>query len=75
MSNVNHRSEKKITTIRRGKYLVEVPIEVTYSPDDPDEPIVAAQTAQLLDEISRHAAAGDIAWLKQHGKVYELVEA
>jgi len=68
------RRENKITTIRRGRYLVEVPIEVTYSPDAPDEPIIDSKTARLLDEIARHAAAADIPWLKQHGKVYELVD-
>jgi hypothetical protein len=69
------RREKKVTSIRRGRYLVEVPIEVTYSPDAPDEPAIDASTAHLLDEIARRAAAGDVPWLKQHGKVYELVEA
>ncbi len=69
------RREKKTKTIRRGRYLVEVPIEVVYSPDDPDQPVIEADTARLLDEIARHAAAGDVGWLKQHGKVYELVEA
>lgn len=69
------RIEKKITTIRRGHYLVEVPIEVTYSPESPDEPIISRETAQLLDEIALRAVAGDVPWLKQHGKVYELVEA
>ncbi len=69
------RRGKKITTVRRGKYLVEVPIEVVYSPLAPDEPIVEAHTALLLDEVARHAEQGDVAWLKEHGKVYELVEA
>lgn len=69
------RREKKTTTIRRGRYLVEVPIEVTYSPDSPDEPIIEPETARLLDEIARRTAAGDVPWLKEHGKVYELVEA
>lgn len=69
------RYEKKLTTVRRGKYLVEVPIEVAYSPDSPDEPVIDAETARLLDEIAQHAVAGDVPWLKQHGKVYELVDA
>ncbi|HSW43963.1 MAG TPA: hypothetical protein VLM89_00130 [Phycisphaerae bacterium] len=54
---------------------MEVSIKVSYSPDAPDEPVIDSKTAQLLDEIAQHAAAGDVAWLKQHGKVYELVEA
>ncbi len=69
------QTETKITSIRRGRYLVEVPIQVSYSPDAPEDPIIDSKTAQLLDEIARHAATGDAAWLKQYGKVYELVEA
>ncbi len=69
------RTGRKLTTIRRGRYLVEVEIEVTFSPEQPDEPIISAQTARLLDEIAQHAARADVPWLKQHGKVYELVEA
>jgi hypothetical protein len=72
---MEHRREKRITTIRRGRYLVEVGVEVTYSPEDPDEPMLDPQTARLLDEIAEHAATGDVAWLRQHGKVYELVDA
>ena len=69
------KRQTKVTTIRRGRYLAEVPIEVVYSPDAPDEPIIEPETARLLDEIARRAAAGDIVWIKQHGKVYELIEA
>ena len=71
----NVRTETKVTTIRRGRYLVEVPIEVIYSPDAPDDPIIDPETARLLDDIAKHAAAGDVPWLKQYGKVYELIEA
>ncbi len=65
----------KTATVRRGKYLVEVSIRVEYSDLVPDEPVVPAESAKLLDEVARHAAEGDVPWLKQHGKVYELVEA
>ena len=71
----NTRVEQKITTIRRGRYLVEVPIQVTYSPDAPDDPVIDPNTARLLDEIARHAEAGDIQQIRPYGKVYELVEA
>lgn len=69
------RTETKVTTVRRGQYLIEVPIQVTYSPDAPDDPIIDPETARLLDDIAKHAAEGDVAWLKQYGKVYELIEA
>ncbi len=65
---------KRIITVCRGEYLVEVPIDVTFSPEAPDEPIIDPEAARLLDEVARHAAEGDVAWLKQHGKVYHLVE-
>ena len=44
-------------------------------PEEPDEALIDPQTAKLLDEVAVRAEAGDIAWLKQHGKVFELVEA
>ncbi len=64
-----------MVTVRRGRYLVEVPIEVVYSPASPDEPVIEAETARLLDRIAEHAEAGDVDWLKRHGMVYQLVEA
>lgn len=57
------KRQAKVTTIGRGRYLAEVPIEVVYAPDAPDEPIIEPDTARLLDEIARRAAAGDIAWI------------
>lgn len=72
MNNV--RRKTKIVTIRRGRYLVELPVEVVFSPADAEEPIIESQTARFIDEVARHTADGDVPWLKQYGKVYELVE-
>jgi hypothetical protein len=69
------RDQTKVATVRRGKYLVEVTVHVVYSEHDPDEPVLTPEAALLLDEVARRATAGDLAWLKQHGKVFELVEA
>ncbi len=71
---VQGKRQTKVTTIRRGRYVAKAPIEVVYSPDAPDESIIEPDTARLLDEIARRATAGDIAWIKQYGKVYELIE-
>jgi hypothetical protein len=30
---------------------------------------------ELLRQVERHAKSGDVAWLRQHGKVYTAVEA
>ena len=43
--------------------------------DDPSEPCYEAETIQLLREIKEHADKDDIAWLKNHGKVYTALEA
>ena len=43
--------------------------------DDPSEPCYEAETVQLLREVKERAERGDVAWLREHGKVYAAVEA
>jgi hypothetical protein len=43
--------------------------------DDPSEPCYESETVQLLREVEEHAQRGDVEWLKEHGKVYEAVDA
>lgn len=43
--------------------------------DDPSEPCYESETVQLFREIQEHAEQGDLAWLKQKGKVYAAIEA
>jgi hypothetical protein len=43
--------------------------------DDPSEACLEAETVELIREVQERARRGDIDWLKQHGKVYEAVDA
>ena len=49
--------------------VVEVP--VIYAPEQPDEALLEAQTVRFLDEVTRHAEAGDREWLRKVGRIYE----
>ena len=54
--------------------MVAVEVEVVIPPDDPSEPCYEHETVQFLREVADHAGRNDVGWLKQHGKLYELVE-
>ena len=60
--------------IQRGRYAVAVEVDATFYPED-DEAYLSAETCKLLDEIRRRAEAGDVAYLRSVGQVFELVEA
>jgi hypothetical protein len=66
---------KRIRWIRTDRYVVAVEVEMVIPIDDPSEPCDEAETVQLLREVEEHARQGDLDWLKQHGKVYEAVDA
>lgn len=57
--------------IEAGDLLVVVDVPVIYAPEQPDEPLLEAQTVRLLDEVTRRAQAGDRAYLRQVGRIYE----
>jgi hypothetical protein len=50
-----------------------VNVEMVVPPDDPSEPCYEAETVQFLRQVREKAEAGDIGWLKRHGKVYEAL--
>jgi hypothetical protein len=64
---------KRTRLVQGGKFVVAVDVEMVIPPDDPSESCYEAETVQLLREIAEHAAAGDKEWIRQHGRVYELV--
>lgn len=66
---------KRTRLIQRGRFVVAVEVELVVPADDPSEPCYEAETVAFLREVAEHAEAGDVEWLRQHGKVYELVEA
>ena len=66
---------KRTRWIHTDRYVVAVEVEAVIPVDDPSEPCFESETVQLLKEVKEHAQRGDLAWLKQHGKVYEALEA
>ena len=64
---------KRTRLVRSDSYVVAVEVEAVIPVDDPSEPCYEAETVELLREVAEHAEQGDVAWLRQHGKVYEAV--
>ncbi len=70
---MTERREKRIRWVQRGRYAVEVEVEVVYPADDPSEPCLEPETVKWLDEIARKAELGDIEFLRSVGRVYQAV--
>jgi len=66
---------KRTRLIQTDKFVVAVEVELVVPPDDPSEPCYEAETIELLKNVKEHAEAGDLAWLKQRGRVYAVVDA
>lgn len=72
---MNERHEKRTRWVQRGRFAVEVEVDVIYPADDPSEPCLEPRTVRWLDEVAKRAEAGDLPYLRQVGRVFELVEA
>lgn len=66
---------KRTKWIHTDRFVIAVEVEAVIPPDDPSEPCYEAETIKLFKEIKARAEQGDLAWLMQHGKVYEALEA
>jgi hypothetical protein len=66
---MKERREKRKRWVRRGRYAVEVEVDVVYPAGAPSEP----DTVRWLDEVARRAEKGDIAYLKSVGEVFRAV--
>lgn len=66
---------KRTRLIEKGRYVVSVDVEMVFPVDDESEPCYEPDTVDLLRQISEHAERGDLEWLRQRGRVYELVGA
>jgi len=64
---------RRTRLIQSDRYVVAVEVEMVVPPDDPSEPCYESETVNLLREVKERADAGDVAWLRQRGKVYEAV--
>lgn len=61
--------------IQTDQYVVAVEVEMVIPADDPGEACYEAEAVRFLREVKERAERGDLAWLKQHGKVYAAVGA
>jgi len=66
---------KRTRLVQSEKFVVALEVELVTPIDDPSEPCYESETIHFLKEVKERADRGDIAWLKQHGKVYALVGA
>jgi hypothetical protein len=66
---MKERREKRKRWIRRGRYAVEVEVDVVYPAGDPSEPCLEPATVRWLDEVAHRAEKGDVAYLKSVGDV------
>jgi len=67
------RREKRKRWVQRGQYAVEVEVEVIYPADDPSEACLEPDTVRWLDEVARHAAKGDVKFLRRVGRVFKAL--
>jgi hypothetical protein len=72
---MSERHEKRKRWVQRGRYAVEVEVDVIYPAEDPSEPCLEPATVRWLDEVARRAEQGDIEYLHTVGRVFEAVEA
>lgn len=70
---MDERREKRKRWVQRGRYAVEVEVDVVCPIDDPSEACLEPQTVRWLDEIARRAQAGDLDYLRTVGRVFEAV--
>jgi hypothetical protein len=70
---MKERRERRKRWVQRGEYAVEVEVEVVFPRENPSEPCLEPETVRWLDEIAQKAAEGDVAFLRQVGRVYHAV--
>jgi len=70
---MTERRERRVRWVQRGRYAVEVEVEVVYPEDDPSQACLEPATLEWLDQIAQRAEAGDIDFLRGVGRVYQAV--
>jgi len=63
------RREKRKRWVQRGQYAVEV----VYPEDDPSEACLEPATVRWLDEVASKAEEGDVAYLQEAGRLFQVV--
>lgn len=69
------KRETRKRWVQRGRYAVEVDVEVVFPADAPEQACLEPKTAKFLDDVAKHAQAGDLIWLQSVGRVFEAVTA
>jgi hypothetical protein len=64
---------RRTRLIQTDRFVVAVDVELVVPPEDPSEPCYESETVQFLRQVRERAEAGDLGWLKRHGKVYEAL--
>lgn len=70
---MSERREKRKRWVQRGRYAIEVEVDVVYPAESSEEACLEPATIRWLDEIARRAEAGDVAFLRSVGRVFETV--
>jgi len=75
MLNLPGKRGTRTRLVRTERFVVAVPVEAIIPDADPTEPCSEPHVVEMLRQVEAHAKAGDLNWLKQHGKVFTAVEA
>jgi hypothetical protein len=70
---MSERRERQRRWVQRGRYAVEVEVEVVYPSEDPTGACLEPDAVNWLAEVARRAEAGDLEYLRKAGRVYQLV--
>jgi hypothetical protein len=70
---MSERRETRKRWVQRGQYAVEVEVEVVYPEERPSEACLEPATVRWLDEVARHAEAGDVDFLRKAGRVFQAL--
>ena len=73
--NLPGKRVRRTRLVRTDRFVVAVEVEALIPDAEPSEPCFEPEVVELLRQVESHAKSGDIAWLRQHGKVYAAVEA
>jgi len=66
---------RRTRLVRTERFVIAVDVEAIVPDADPSEPCFEPHVVELLRQVEIHAKQGDIAWLRQHGKVYAAMDA
>ncbi len=68
------RRERRSRWVQRGRYAVQVEIEVLHPEKSLDDPCLEPKTVRWLDQVARRVESGDLNFLKSVGRVFVAVD-